>query len=155
MIQLEQKELETLIRCQSCQQIYNLPIILPCGVSICQTCFQKSVEQSHDCNFCSKRHEKNANYPINHSVKMLMNMYSNALNSKATSNATYSNNIDSDKRFESIYSTVKHITRVNLYSSPDELASDETKPALGPVKKQIIVNNAKGLINMTMHASFL
>lgn len=148
MIQLDQREFETLIRCQNCQQIYNLPIILPCGVSICQSCFQKLHEEPQDCKFCSARHETNAKYPINQSVKLLIGIYKDAMDFKGGKGKN-----QDDKRLESIYSTVKKTTHVDINSAPVESTPKapkyerQTSVPTDPARKELLKEQARGLMN--------
>ena len=148
MIQLDQTEFETLIRCQNCQQIYNLPIIMPCGVSICQSCFQKLHEEQQNCKFCSTKHETNSKYPINQSVKLLIGIYKDAMNSRACKGKN-----SDDKCLESIYSSVKKITHVNTNSAPEESTPKaskferQTSVQIDPARKELLKEQAKGLIN--------
>lgn len=147
MIQLDQTEFETLIRCQNCQQIFNLPIIMPCGVSICQSCFQNLHEEPRDCKFCSTRHETNAKYPINQSVKQLIGIYKGALDS------TNGKANHSDDKFESIYSNVKKITHVDNHTAPVETTPKapnferQTSVPVDPTRKELLKEQAQGLIN--------
>ncbi len=75
MLQLNQVEFLRIIKCQNCMEIFKIPITMPCGATICQDCLSKLQSNHTNCKFCGKQHETEGTFPVNNSIKLILNLY--------------------------------------------------------------------------------
>jgi hypothetical protein len=73
------EEVDQVLACGICSQIYVDPRVLPCSESACNACIQKLIESNprkeFDCNFCHKKHKPldKESFPLNGALIKLMN----------------------------------------------------------------------------------
>jgi hypothetical protein len=83
------EEVDQVLRCGICSQIYVDPRVLPCSESACNICIQKLIESNpkkeFDCNFCHNKHKPldKEGFPLNGALIKLSkvkadNVYRNA-----------------------------------------------------------------------------
>lgn len=65
------------IICRECYEIFNEPVILPCGETICKEhvsmMFENSNNESNACDYCEEVHEIPKNgFPINKAIKLII-----------------------------------------------------------------------------------
>ena len=74
----EQSSIKAFLQCASCTQTFDEPRILPCWNTVCSACLETLVkitdknDNSFKCSMCQGRHN-NADFPVNRSLKGLMN----------------------------------------------------------------------------------
>jgi len=56
-------------------EIFNIPITIPCGATICQDCLSKLRSNQTNCKFCGKQHETDGTFPVNNSIELILNLY--------------------------------------------------------------------------------
>lgn len=75
MIQLNDIEFENLIRCQKCMEIFDVPLVLPCGMTVCKRCLQNSETDGPECHFCNNLHMPEDKHAVNTSIELLLKIY--------------------------------------------------------------------------------
>jgi hypothetical protein len=66
------------IICELCKSVFETPIVLPCGDTIC---FKHASTEDFKCPFCKEVHQKpNKGYPENRKLKMLTDKFEKAKN---------------------------------------------------------------------------
>ncbi len=77
-LKLQEDALNNLVTCKICNQIFEDPVILPCGKTICSR-HNEIIKNS--CNFCKKIHLVNLNeLPVNEEINELIQNKNNYIN---------------------------------------------------------------------------
>ena len=74
MNEINDNEIRDLLKCFICSRTFDVPKVMPCGVSVCETCISKSYD-SVDCSYCNQKHEISKNgFSTNYSIDRLLKL---------------------------------------------------------------------------------
>jgi hypothetical protein len=154
MASSKQDELTNLMRCFNCKKDYNIPRLLSCGNTVCETCILTYSEIECKTSACSQKHKIASleNYPVNNLVSSLMSIAKSQLkgsisSSSAAALAVY-DNLDieanaSSQKFDFLSATLSDLfaktkEQIELFDrnlNSSKILIDE---ALNRLKEQII-----------------
>jgi hypothetical protein len=113
-----------LLSCKVCNDVFNEPVILPCGETICAKHDVDFKDKNISCTFCQKHHVNTEPYPCNNTIQRLLDRHVHEL--------------DFGEEYKSAVTSLKNLKEsIQNYESLKDNAEDYINEHFAKLRSQV------------------